>query len=117
MDLSEVSFAEITRTRDLELLNVAVYGDNLDDREAAGWNPLLNADQIRYLWYDNLPSDNSVTETLFDNNPNFPEDILLEIALSPLEFFPRFIEMCVNHPNATGDVEILLALKLLAFSY
>lgn len=93
-------------SQNLEEIDNAIYSEKPDVLDYVVWNPLLTEEHIRYL-YPKIKYP--LYRVFLIQNPLFPSDLLLEIAMTvDPSYEGDYIKV---HPNATEEIKILLALR------
>lgn len=87
----------------------AVVSEDGMEREFVMSNPLLSENQCRYLWL-RQEGEGSSARNIIVSHPNFPTDMLYELALDP-RAGSILREIIADHPNSTEEIQVIVALR------
>lgn len=90
----------------LELINRAVYGNNLAHKSMVAQNPLLSKEHCRHLI---RILDYPFDRVMLIRNPVFPSELLLE--LSNTENDPYILGLITTHEMASDEAKVMAILR------
>jgi hypothetical protein len=102
------SLMALRETIDLEEIAEALYGEDFMALEFIMSNPLLSAEQCRYLWL-RQENEGASARNIILSHPNFPADLLYELALDRRTVSVAR-DIIMAHPNATEEIRTIIAL-------
>lgn len=110
---TDTELRAFNNTNDIELIEVAVYGDDIVAIQHVVYNPLLTEAHCRHL-YPQLEKMTPWPIITLLEHPSFPTDLLMELALSPRNSARDYIQSFIReHPNPNATDEILVAMALM----
>lgn len=102
--------AQLRKTKNRYRINRAVHNKrNQYKQYTISQNDNLNEEQCRYLYEMLSKKEEYGYRGNLVSRPNFPSDILLEIALK--ETYNWILETVSNHPNASPETRVIAALR------
>lgn len=113
-------YGSLSDTADLAEIETAVVAERYIIRAYVAWhfvtqNPLLTDKQGCEILSKLLGDDRPIPKAFLVRSPNFPSDLLYDIALRGED--RGILHLVANHPNADGETKILAALGILGGIY
>lgn len=105
---NEAKFETLKNTRSPEEIEEAVYSSDLYDNQCIVRNSNLTEEQCGHLT-KRLDIDDDLSWFFLLTQKNFPQDLLLQVAMRPLG--PMAQAIVLGNPNATPEIKVAITLN------